>query len=95
MISQLNSLNDRGDGGCKTLLPEGDIFELSDAVCAKVIEDAATRNLFLDDECHYALILLKERKPNEFMAYAKRVANVDGAGVRVFSLVRVGALHLA
>lgn len=84
LISQLNSLNDRGDGGCKTLLPEGDIFELSDAVCAKVIEDAATRNLFLDDECHYALILLKERKPNEFMAYAKRVANVDGAGCASF-----------
>ena len=84
LISQLNSLNDRGDGGCKTLLPEGDIFELSDAVCARVIEDAATRNLFLDDECHYALILLKEHKPNEFMAYAKRVANADGAGCASF-----------
>lgn len=84
LISQLNSLNDRGDGGCKTLLPEGDIFELSDAVCARVIEDAATRNLFLDDECRYALILLKKRKPNEFMAYAKRVANADGTGCASF-----------
>ena len=84
LISQLNSLNDGGNGGCKTLLPEGDIFELSDAVCAKVGEDAAARNLFLDDECHYALILLKERKPNEFMAYAKRIANADGAGCASF-----------
>lgn len=84
LISQLNSLNDRGDGGCKALLPEGDIFELSDAVCAKVSEDAAERNLFLDDECRYALILLKKRKPNEFMAYAKRVANADGTGCASF-----------
>lgn len=84
LISQLNSLNDRGDGGCKALLPEGDIFELSDAVCAKVGEDAAERNLFLDDECRYALILLKKRKPNEFMAYAKRVANADGTGCASF-----------
>ena len=84
LISQLNSLNDRGNGGCNTLLPEGDIFELSDAVCAKVGEDATARNLFLVDECHYALILLKERKPNEFMAYAKRVANADGAGCASF-----------
>lgn len=84
LISQLNSLNDGGNGGCKTLLPEGDIFELSDAVCARVGEDAAARNLFLDDECHYALILLKERKPNEFMAYAKRIANADGAGCASF-----------
>ena len=78
LISQLNSLNDRGDGGRKALLPEGDIFELSDAVCAKVGEDAVERNLFLNDECRYALILLKKRKPNEFMAYAKRIANADG-----------------
>ncbi len=84
LISQLNSLNDGGNGGYKTLLPEGDIFELSDAVCARVGEDAAARNLFLDDECHYALILLKERKPNEFMAYAKRIANADGAGCASF-----------
>lgn len=84
LIGQLNSLNDTGNGGCKTLLPEGVIFELSDAVCAKVGEDAAARNLFLDDECHYALILLKERKPNEFMAYAKRIANADGAGCASF-----------
>lgn len=84
LIGQLNSLNDTGNGGCKTLLPEGGIFELSDAVCAKVGEDAAARNLFLDDECHYALILLKERKPNEFMAYAKRIANADGAGCASF-----------
>lgn len=84
LIGQLNSLNDTGNGGCKTLLPEGGIFELSDAVCAKVGEDAAARNLFLDDECHYALILLKERKPNEFMAYAKRIANADGAGYASF-----------
>ncbi len=84
LISQLNSLNDRGDGGCKALLPEGDIFELSDAVCAKVGEDAAERNLFLDDECRHALILLKKRKPNEFMAYAKRVANADGTGCASF-----------
>lgn len=59
-------------------MPEGDIFELSDAVCAKVGEDAVERNLFLNDECRYALILLKKRKPNEFMAYAKRIANADG-----------------
>lgn len=84
LIGQLNSLNDTGNGGCKTLLPEGGIFEHSDAVCAKVGEDAAARNLFLDDECHYALILLKERKPNEFMAYAKRIANADGAGCASF-----------
>lgn len=84
LIGQLNSLNDTGNGGCKTLLPEGGIFELSDAVCAKVGEDAAARNLFLDDECHYALILLKERKPNVFMAYAKRIANADGAGCASF-----------
>ena len=84
LIGQLNSLNHTGNGGCKTLLPEGGIFELSDAVCAKVGEDAAARNLFLDDECHYALILLKERKPNEFMAYAKRIANADGAGCASF-----------
>lgn len=84
LIGQLNSLNDTGYGGCKTLLPEGGIFELSDAVCAKVGEDAAARNLFLDDECHYALNLLKERKPNEFMAYAKRIANADGAGCASF-----------
>lgn len=84
LIGQLNSLNDTGNGGCKTLLPEGGIFELSDAVCAKVGEDAAARNLFLDDECHYALILLKERKPNEFMAYAKRIANADGTGCASF-----------
>lgn len=84
LIGQLNSLNDTGNGGCKTLLPEGGIFELSDAVCAKVGEDAAARNLFLDDECHYALNLLKERKPNEFMAYAKRIANADGAGCASF-----------
>lgn len=84
LIGQLNSLNDRGNGGCKTLLPEGGIFELSDAVCAKVGEDAAARNLFLDDECHYALILLKNWKPSEFIAYAKRVANADGAGCASF-----------
>ena len=84
LLSQLNSLNDTEDGGCKTLLSEGGIFELSDAVCAKVGEDAAARNLFLDDEYHYALILLKKRKPNEFMAYAKRVANADGAGCASF-----------
>lgn len=84
LIGQLNSLNDRENGGCKTLLPEGGIFELSDAVCAKVGEDAAARNLFLDDECHYALILLKNWKPSEFMAYAKRVANADGAGCASF-----------
>lgn len=84
LIGQLNSLNDTGNGGCKTLLPEGGIFELSDAVCAKAGEDAAARNLFLDDECHYALILLKESKPNEFMAYAKRIANADGAGCASF-----------
>lgn len=84
LLSQLNSLNDTEDGGCKTLLSEGGIFELSDAVCAKVGEDAVARNLFLDDECHYALILLKKRKPNEFMAYAKRIANADGAGCASF-----------
>lgn len=84
LLWQLGSLNDRGNGGSKTLLPEGDIFELSDAVCAKVGEDATARNLFLDDECHCALILLKRRKPNEFMAYAKRVANADGAGCASF-----------
>ena len=84
LIWQLNSLNDTGNGGCKTLLPEGGIFELSDAVCAKVSEDAAARNLFLDDGCHDALILLKKRKPNEFMAYAKKVANADGAGCASF-----------
>ncbi len=84
LLSQLNSLNDTEDGGCKTLLSEGGIFELSDAVCAKVGEDAVARNLFLDDECHYALILLKKRKPNEFMAYAKRIANDDGAGCASF-----------
>lgn len=84
LLSQLNSLNDTEDGGCKTLLSEGGIFELSDAVCAKLGEDAVARNLFLDDECHYALILLKKRKPNEFMAYAKRIANADGAGCASF-----------
>lgn len=84
LIWQLNSLNDAENSGCETLLPEGSIFELSDAVCAKVGEDAAARNLFLDDECHYALSLLKERKPNEFMAYAKRIANADGAGCASF-----------
>lgn len=84
LIWQLNSLNDVENSGCETLLPEGSIFELSDAVCAKVGEDAAARNLFLDDECHYALSLLKERKPNEFMAYAKRIANADGAGCASF-----------
>ena len=47
-------------------------------------EDAAARNLFLDDERHYALSLLKERNPNEFMAYAKRIANADGAGCASF-----------
>ena len=65
-------------------MPEDGIFELSDVVCAKVGEDAAARNLFLDDECRHALILLKKRKPNEFMAYAKRVANADGAGCASF-----------
>ena len=84
LIWQLNSLNDAENSGCETLLPEGSIFELSDAVCAKVGEDAAARNLFLDGECHYALSLLKERKPNEFMAYAKRIANADGAGCASF-----------
>lgn len=84
LIWQLNSLNDAENSDCETLLPEGSIFELSDAVCAKVGEDAAARNLFLDDECHYALSLLKERKPNEFMAYAKRIANADGAGCASF-----------
>lgn len=85
LIGQLNSLNDTGNGGCKTLLPEGGIFELSDAVCAKVGEDAAARNLFLDDECHYALILLKERKPNEFMAMRKELPMLTGRGARLFS----------
>lgn len=84
LIWQLNSLNDAEGSGCKTVLPEDGIFELSDVVCAKVGEDAAARNLFLDDECYYALILLKKRKPNEFMAYAKRVANADGAGCASF-----------
>ena len=84
MIWQLNSLNDAEGSGCKTVLPEDGIFELSDVVCAKVGEDAAARNLFLDDECHYALILFKKRNPNEFMAYAKRVANADGAGCASF-----------
>lgn len=84
LIWQLNSLNDAENSDCETLLPEGSILELSDAVCAKVGEDAAARNLFLDDECHYALSLLKERKPNEFMAYAKRIANADGAGCASF-----------
>ena len=84
LIWQLNSLNDAEGSGCKTVLPEDGIFELSDVVCAKVGEDAAARNLFLDDECHHALILLKKRKPNEFMAYAKRVANADGAGCASF-----------
>lgn len=84
LIWQLNSLNDAENSGCETLLPEGSIFELSDAVCAKVGEDAAARNLFLDDECHYALSLLKKRKPNEFMTYAKRIANADGAGCASF-----------
>lgn len=84
LIWQLNSLNDTEDDGRKTLLPKSSIFELSDVVCAKVGEDAAARNLFLDDECHYALILLKKRKPNEFMAYAKRVANADGVGCASF-----------
>ena len=84
LIWQLNSLNDAEGSGCKTVLPEDGIFELSDVVCAKVGEDAAARNLFLDDECHYALSLLKERKPNEFMAYAKRIANADGAGCASF-----------
>ena len=84
LIWQLNSLNDVEDDGCKTLLPEGSIFELSDVVCAKVGEDAATRDLFLDDECHYALILLKKRKPNEFTAYAKSIADADGAGCASF-----------
>ena len=84
LIYQLDSMNATENSDCKTLLPEGSIFELSDAVCAKVGEDAAARNLFLDDEYHYALILLKKRKPNEFMAYAKRVANADGAGCASF-----------
>ena len=84
LIWQLNSLNDAEGSGRKTVLPEGSILELSDAVCAKVGEDAAARNLFLDDECHYALSLLKKRKPNEFMAYAKRIANADGAGCASF-----------
>lgn len=84
LIWQLNSLNDTEDGGRKTLLSKSSIFELSDVVCAKVGEDAAARNLFLDDECHYALILFKKRNPNEFMAYAKRVANADGVGCASF-----------
>lgn len=84
LIWQLSSLNDAEGSGCKTVLPEDGIFELSDVVCAKVGEDAAARNLFLDDECHYALTLLRKRKPNEFMAYAKRVANADGAGCASF-----------
>ena len=84
LIWQLNSLNDAENSGCKTLLPEGSISELADIVCAKVGEDAAARNLFLDDGCHRALILLKKRKPNEFMAYAKRIANADGAGCASF-----------
>ena len=76
LIWQLDSLNDVEGSGCKAVLPEDGIFELSDVVCAKVGEDAAARNLFLDDESHYALTLLKKRKPNEFMAYAKRVAKL-------------------
>ena len=84
LIWQLNSLNDAEDSGCKTLLPECSIFELSDVVCAKVGEDAAARNLFLDDGCHYALSLLKKHKLNAFMAYAKRIANADGAGCASF-----------
>ena len=84
LIWQLNSLNDAEDDGCKTLLPECSIFELSDVVCAKVGEDAAARNLFLDDGCHYALFLQKKHKLNEFMAYAKRIANADGAGCASF-----------
>ena len=84
LIWQLNSLNDAEDSGCKTLLPECSIFELSDVVCVKVGEDAAARNLFLDDGCHYALSLLKKHKFNEFMAYAKRIANADGAGCASF-----------
>ncbi len=83
-VWQLNSLNDAEDDGCKTLLPECSIFELSDVVCAKVGEDAAARNLFLDDGCHYALFLQKKHKLNEFMAYAKRIANADGAGCASF-----------
>lgn len=46
LMWQLNSLDDTEDSGCKTILPESSIFELSDAVCAKVREDAAARNLF-------------------------------------------------
>lgn len=83
-IWQLNSLNDAEGGSCKTFLPENSIFELSDVVCAKVGEDAAVRNLFLDDGCYYALILLKKRKPNEFKVYAKRIVNADGAGCASF-----------
>ena len=84
LIWQLNRLNDAEHSGHKTLLPESSILELSDVVCAKAREDAAARNLFLDDGCHHALILLKKRKPNEFMAYAKRIANADGAGCASF-----------
>lgn len=47
-------------------------------------EDAATGNLFLDEECHYALILFEKRKPNEFTAYAKEIANADGTGCSSF-----------
>lgn len=65
-------------------MPEDSIFELSDFVCAKVDEDAATGNLFLDEECHYALILFEKRKPNEFTAYAKEIANADGTGCSSF-----------
>ena len=85
LIGQLNSLNDTGNGGCKTLLPEGGIFELSDAVCAKVGEDAAARNLFLDDECHYALILLKERNPMNSWLMRKELPMLTGRGARLFS----------
>lgn len=84
LIWQLNSLDDAENSGCKTLLPGGSILELADIICAKVGEDAAARNLFLDDGCHHALILLKKRKPDEFMAYAKRIANADGAGCASF-----------
>ena len=84
LIWQLNSLNDAENSGCKTLLPGGSILELADIVCAKVGEDAVARNLFLDDGCHHALILLKKCKPDEFMAYAERIANADGAGCASF-----------
>ena len=86
---ELNSLNDAESGGRKAVLPEDAIIGLADAICDKVCEDLARRNLFLDDECHFPLALLERRRPDVFGDYASRVAAADGVGCASFLLYSV------